>query len=146
MSFVIPQRLPDFNDHERRQYDNWLHVNRGKRMDPFTYKDKPYYGGVHPTRRKQWYCSKWFLAPIGAVILFYLMHQLVPGTQREFEKEMFRNREALDWDARRERVKEVFESSWKGYVDHAWGKDEYRPISGTGQNMIPDGAISVMSH
>ena len=68
------------------------------------------------------------------------MHQLVPGTQREFEEEVFGNVVAADdWEGRRERVKEVFMYSWKGYVDHAWGKDEYRPISGSGRNMIPDG-------
>ena len=72
------------------------------------------------------------------------MHRLLPGTQREYEDELYHQQgDALDWESRRERVKEVFIYSWKGYVDHAWGKDEYRPISGTGKNMIPDGLFSV---
>jgi len=77
--------------------------------------------------------------------MFYFMHQLLPGTQREFEEEIYRKGEALDWDSRRERVKEVFMYSWKGYVNHAWGKDEYRPISGSGKNMIPEGLDPLVS-
>jgi endoplasmic reticulum Man9GlcNAc2 1,2-alpha-mannosidase len=144
MSFSLPQRVPELNNHERRQYENWNHVARSTpiRSDSaFTYKDKPYYGGVHPTRRKRWYTSKWFIGVLGTVFLFWTMHKLVPGTQREFEEELQR-RPALDWESRRERVKDVFVYSWKGYVDHAWGKDEYRPISGSGVNMIPKGMHS----
>jgi endoplasmic reticulum Man9GlcNAc2 1,2-alpha-mannosidase len=141
MSFNIPQRLPDFNNQERRQYENWNHVNRvpQRSNSAFTYKDKPFYGGVHPARRKRWYTSKWFIGSVTVIILFYFMHRLIPGTQQEFEEEFYRERVALDWESRRERVKDVFMYSWKGYVDHAWGKDEYRPISGSGRNMIPEG-------
>ena len=140
MSFALPQRLPDLNNYERRQYENWNHVNRPAQPNSaFIYKDKPYYGGVHPIRQKPWYTSKWFLGAIVVIILFYFMHQLAPGTQREYEEELYRNPVALDWESRRERVKDVFMYSWKGYVDHAWGKDEYRPISGSGRNMIPEG-------
>jgi len=145
MSFSIPQRLPDFNNQDRRQYENWSHVSRNpqtRQTSVFTYKDKPFYGGVHPARRKHWYTSKWFIGGLGVLVLFYLMHRLVPGTQHEFEEELLKihdTQEADDWEARRERVKDVFMYSWKGYVDHAWGKDEYRPISGTGKNMIPEG-------
>jgi mannosyl-oligosaccharide alpha-1,2-mannosidase len=67
------------------------------------------------------------------------MHHLHPGTQQEFEEELYRTHATLTWDQRREQVKDVFEYSWMGYVDHAWGKDEYRPISGSGRNMIPEG-------
>jgi len=146
MSFTVPQRLPDFANQERRQYENWNHVNRSTlRTSPFTYKDKPFYGGVHPARRRRWYTSKWFLGSIAVVFVFWCMHRLLPGTQQEFEEELHRHQRAEegDWEARRERVKEVFKYSWKGYVDHAWGKDEYRPISGTGKNMIPDGELVV---
>ena len=145
MSFTVPQRLPDFSNQERRQYENWSHVNRsGSRKSPFTYKDKPFYGGVHPTRQRRWYTSKWFLGPIVVFIVFWWMHRLLPGTQSQFEDELYHHRgDVLDWESRRERVKEVFMYSWKGYVDHAWGKDEYRPISGMGRNMIPDGLFSL---
>ena len=145
MSFTVPQRLPDFSNQERRQYENWNHVNRSTSLkSPFTYKDKPFYGGVHPTRRRRWYTSKWFLGPIVVFFVFWWMHRLLPGTQSQFEEDLYHHRgDALDWESRRERVKEVFMYSWKGYVDHAWGKDEYRPISQTGRNMIPDGLFSL---
>jgi endoplasmic reticulum Man9GlcNAc2 1,2-alpha-mannosidase len=140
MSFAVPQRLPDFNNHEKRQYENWNHAGRhGRANSAFTYKDKPFYGGVHPTRRHQWYKSKWVLLPLGIFAVFFILHHIYPGTQQEFEEELHRSHAALDWDQRRERVKEVFQYSWNGYVDHAWGKDEYRPISGSGRNMIPEG-------
>jgi Glycosyl hydrolase family 47 len=142
MSFNVPQRLPDFANQERRQYENWNHINRtSSRTSPFTYKDKPFYGGVHPARRRRWYTSKWFLGSVVVFCVLWCMHRLLPGTQQEFEEELYRHQRAGegDWEARRERVKEVFQYSWNGYVDHAWGKDEYRPISGTGKNMIPDG-------
>ena len=140
MSFTIPQRLPDFNNPERRQYENWNHVNCPTRSNSaFTYKDKPFYGGVYPARRKSWYTSKWFLGPICTIFIIYLIHTLYPGTQHDFDGDMYLHKAANDWHSRRERVKEVFLYSWKGYVDHAWGKDEYRPISGSGRNMIPGG-------
>ena len=78
------------------------------------------------------------------VILFYFMHQLVPGAQRDLENELHRERVAFDWDSRRERVREAFLYSWRGYVDHAWGKDEYKPISGSGRNMIPEGKYRIV--
>jgi endoplasmic reticulum Man9GlcNAc2 1,2-alpha-mannosidase len=140
MSFVVPQRLPDFDNRERRQYENWTHVSHPTRSNSaFTYKDKPFYGGVHPARKKRWYTSKWFIGSICTFFVFSLMHKLMPGTQHDFDEEVYRHQGAHDWDSRRERVKEVFMYSWKGYVNHAWGKDEYRPISGSGKNMIPEG-------
>jgi endoplasmic reticulum Man9GlcNAc2 1,2-alpha-mannosidase len=71
------------------------------------------------------------------------MHRFVPGTQHHFEEEVLNastsSAEERDLEARRNRVKEVFMYSWKGYVDNAWGKDVYKPISGIGLNMIPNG-------
>ena len=46
---------------------------------------------------------------------------------------------ADDWVAKRELVKAAFVHSWNGYQSNAWGMDEYRPVSGTGKNMIPNG-------
>jgi endoplasmic reticulum Man9GlcNAc2 1,2-alpha-mannosidase len=146
MSFAVPQRLPDFNNNERRKYENWTHSHRAPRSNSIhTYKDKPFYGGVHPTRRKRWYTSKWFLGTLLVLALFYLMHQLNPGTQRDFNEAVSRwTPETDEWEVKRERVKQVFLYSWKGYVEKAWGKDEYRPISGNGKNMIPDGSIQTI--
>lgn len=152
MSFAIPQRLPDFNNQERRQYENWNHVSRPTRSNSaFTYKDKPFYGGVHPARRKRWYTSKWLIGSLSICFIIYLIRQfssmVIHNHHHDIDEggEFFRQKVALDWDSRRERVKEVFIYSWKGYVDHAWGKDEYRPISGSGRNMIPEGMHSIIN-
>lgn len=33
----------------------------------------------------------------------------------------------VDWDARREEVKEAFVTSWEAYSQHAWGELEFLP-------------------
>ncbi|KAK3296706.1 glycoside hydrolase family 47 protein [Chaetomium fimeti] len=45
----------------------------------------------------------------------------------------------VDWDARREEVKEAFSTSWEAYSQYAWGKDRYHPVSGKGSQMSPKG-------
>ncbi|KAK7908443.1 glycoside hydrolase [Apiospora marii] len=45
----------------------------------------------------------------------------------------------VDWDGRREEVKQAFITSWEGYVKDAWGKDVYKPRSHTGGYMSPKG-------
>ncbi|PKY04036.1 mannosyl-oligosaccharide alpha-1,2-mannosidase [Aspergillus campestris IBT 28561] len=45
----------------------------------------------------------------------------------------------VDWDARREKVREVLMVSWDGYENHAWGRDEYYPVAKTGRDMIHGG-------
>jgi len=143
MSFSLPQHVPDFSDRDNRQYDSWTHVNR--RDSAFLYKDKPYYGGVYPPRRKKWYTSKWLLGTLvvlGVVFMLNLMRGHRHGEPDYDEWFKYREDDTGDWTARRERVKDVFMYSWNGYVEHAWGKDEYKPISGIGRNMIPEGMFS----
>ncbi|KAG7289798.1 hypothetical protein NEMBOFW57_006174 [Staphylotrichum longicolle] len=45
----------------------------------------------------------------------------------------------VDWDARRDEVKEAFVTSWQGYSRYAWGQDRYHPVSGKGSQMSPSG-------
>ncbi|MCJ1401056.1 mannosyl-oligosaccharide alpha-1,2-mannosidase [Xylographa trunciseda] len=45
----------------------------------------------------------------------------------------------VDWDARRQEVKEVFATSWDAYSKYAWGQDQFHPISKTGSQMSPQG-------
>lgn len=44
---------------------------------------------------------------------------------------------AVAWPDAKQQVKDVFLESWAAYEQHAWGKDVYHPISGTGENMGP---------
>ncbi|CCF37480.1 glycosyl hydrolase family 47 [Colletotrichum higginsianum] len=45
----------------------------------------------------------------------------------------------VDWDDRREEVKESFMTSWNAYKKYAWGNDVFDPISKKGENMSPNG-------
>ncbi|KAK2753603.1 mannosyl-oligosaccharide alpha-1,2-mannosidase [Arachnomyces sp. PD_36] len=45
----------------------------------------------------------------------------------------------VDWEARREKVRDAFIVSWDSYEKHGWGYDEYKPISKTGRHMVEGG-------
>jgi len=49
------------------------------------------------------------------------------------------SRGKINWDERADRVKDAFKLSWSGYEQHAWGFDEYKPVSKRGQQMVPNG-------
>ncbi|OWZ42101.1 mannosyl-oligosaccharide alpha-1,2-mannosidase [Cryptococcus neoformans c45] len=42
---------------------------------------------------------------------------------------------------KREAVKEAFEWSWRAYEKHAWGADEYQPLTQTGSNLTSAGGV-----
>ncbi|KAK3307868.1 glycoside hydrolase family 47 protein [Chaetomium strumarium] len=46
---------------------------------------------------------------------------------------------SVDWDARRDAVKEAFVTSWQAYTQYAWGQDRYHPITARGSQMSPNG-------
>ncbi|KAL4931318.1 glycoside hydrolase family 47 protein [Aspergillus undulatus] len=43
------------------------------------------------------------------------------------------------WDERREEVKDAFMATWDAYAEHAWGQDQFHPISKTGSQIAPSG-------
>ncbi|PYH46091.1 glycoside hydrolase family 47 protein [Aspergillus saccharolyticus JOP 1030-1] len=45
----------------------------------------------------------------------------------------------IDWDARREKVRDAFIVSWDGYERNAWGYDEYHPLAKDGRYMVAGG-------
>jgi endoplasmic reticulum Man9GlcNAc2 1,2-alpha-mannosidase len=45
----------------------------------------------------------------------------------------------VDWNERREKVRDAFKVSWDGYEKYAWGMDEYYPVSKKGRNMVEGG-------
>ncbi|WQF82895.1 Putative glycoside hydrolase family 47, six-hairpin glycosidase-like superfamily [Colletotrichum destructivum] len=45
----------------------------------------------------------------------------------------------VNWDDRREEVKESFMTSWNAYKKYAWGNDVFHPISNKGEIMFPKG-------
>ena len=45
----------------------------------------------------------------------------------------------VDWNDRREKVRDAFKVSWDGYEKYAWGMDEYHPVAKKGKNMVEGG-------
>jgi endoplasmic reticulum Man9GlcNAc2 1,2-alpha-mannosidase len=157
MSFQPPQHVPNFDDSRRVQEDAyWRHKHTngtqsagiaskindfmGEKELPM-YKDKPHY----PASRRR----KSPMQRIGAVLALITLglwwFGLVPGLglgkggetggrTRSSNKEG-----AALWKERRDAVRGVFVTSWEGYEKHAWGMDEYHPVSRKGRNMVEGG-------
>jgi mannosyl-oligosaccharide alpha-1,2-mannosidase len=104
------------------------------------YKDKPYNYGAASRRRRQWWRLKrsWLA---GALVFVTLLYWLGLGSlfaepgRRPTALSSTRRRPsgflgwlglrpaapAVDWDERREAVKDAFLASWEAYERHAWG-------------------------
>ncbi|KAL8924653.1 MAG: hypothetical protein Q9208_003968 [Pyrenodesmia sp. 3 TL-2023] len=113
------------------------------------YKDKPY--NYASSRRKPWY-QKWRFTFAVILSLFALLYWIglfspaTTGTARVKETSKstwsWMNKPGaakVDWDDRREKVKEAFMRSWDGYEKYAWGYDQYAPLSKRGSQMTPGG-------
>lgn len=111
------------------------------------YKDKPYaYPGS--SRNRQWFRSKRVLATagLGLVACLYWLG-LFGHSSHTIEKHAapasswFSSSTStkIDWNERRDRVRDAFKLSWAGYEEHAWGYDEYHPVSKSGRQMVPNG-------
>lgn len=113
------------------------------------YKDKPfeYPGG---RRRQPWFRRRRFLGTIAlsALALLYWLGVFTSssdetkrkGTGPQTSRSWFSSSKSkIDWNDRRERVKDAFKLSWAGYEQHAWGYDEYKPVSKKGKMMVPNG-------
>ena len=95
------------------------------------YKDKPY--SYAAPRRKPPLYKQWRLMLgifLGLAALFYLFGASTSQTWRSRGKKIegsglgwLRRPDlvSVDWDERRERVKEAFILSWDGYEKYAWG-------------------------
>ncbi|KAI9670350.1 MAG: mannosyl-oligosaccharide alpha-1,2-mannosidase [Caeruleum heppii] len=114
------------------------------------YKDKPYTYAASGRQR-----SIWKRKPvIAGVVLFFLAVLYLLGVFTRTEKvqssagrggktawSWLKNGQQgiVDWDSRRERVREAFILSWDAYERNAWGFDEYHPVSKKGRQMIDKG-------
>lgn len=98
------------------------------------YKDKPYnYAGSN--RPKPLY-RRWEIiggAALGLLTLAYLFGFFSsspviekPGNAGKSSWSWLGGQEpAVDWDERREKVKEAFTLSWDGYAKYAWGMSRF---------------------
>ena len=155
MSFSLPKNVPSFNNPQRGLEDGYWgssgvsriqkgHTGNGigGKLDAFLdkrqlpmYKDKPY---NYSASRKNtgWYQRRRtfvgvILAILGLVYwfgTFSSVHKVSSvgssgaaswawGSTPESSK--------VDWDDRRQKVKEAFVLSWDGYEKHAWGMYVY---------------------
>ncbi|SZF03182.1 unnamed protein product [Blumeria hordei] len=112
------------------------------------YRDKQYDRPPLIWRRSKWKrgLNCW------ALILILITYTFWKISKRNYDQENLINRKNWDrlskaekhedsktWLERREKVKEAFTMSWDAYHQHAWGFDEFHPISKKGTQMAPKG-------
>lgn len=151
MSFSLPKNVPSFTSSQRPYEDGyWGHSGQVHRQNGHTihgvgdkingffdkrelpmYKDKPYsYAGSR--RQKSWFKRKRVI--FSAISLFVCMvYWLTSSSSSEVPKSVKKKGASawnwmkkpsgatVDWDERRERVKDAFVLSWDGYEQYAWG-------------------------
>lgn len=102
------------------------------------YKDKPHFAPRRTAPRKKW---RPLLALLGLCILAYFFYNQpnIPKWQRlgSYDKgaalwdwmqtldDSPVSEKHVDWNARREKVREAFQVSWEGYEKEAWGKAHF---------------------
>ncbi|MBE7180852.1 MAG: glycoside hydrolase family 47 protein, partial [Terriglobus roseus] len=112
------------------------------------YKDKPY--NYAPSgKRGAWWLKRrtWTLVGLAVIAWLWWNGLLFSGPGRPDEQAGTKPSEGkskgtkkggkVDWDERREAVRDAFKLSWAAYEEHAWGYDEYKPISKKGAQMVP---------
>ncbi|KAL8989228.1 MAG: hypothetical protein Q9177_001847 [Variospora cf. flavescens] len=112
------------------------------------YKDKPY--NYTSSRRKSLY-QKWRFTFAMLLLLAGVLYWIAifsPAKARAKASDISQNTwwwlnepssVKVDWDDRREKVKEAFILSWDGYEKYAWGFDQYHPLAKKGYQMTPHG-------
>ncbi|KAI4708561.1 hypothetical protein J4E89_006617 [Alternaria sp. Ai002NY15] len=161
MSFAIPRNVPNFESAQRKFEDNVWNKLPGNEKGLPMYKDKPsgksygYGGGARG--RKGFLRSKRGMSLIALVVLglFYWFGWSSGGTsvgtvqdEKDRGKSLLSNiggsaagkKSKVDWEKRRQAVKDAFLLSWNAYEEHGWGYDEYHPVSKKGRYMAePNG-------
>ncbi|KAF2033756.1 hypothetical protein EK21DRAFT_85922 [Setomelanomma holmii] len=158
MSFAVPRNVPNFENAQRRFEDNvWNKVTGNEKGLPM-YKDKPsgksYGYGVQS--RKGFMRSRRGFALIALVVFGLLYWFGWSSTPAEVDAPAGKTKDEgttwsgltgssgkkskVDWEKRRDDVRNAFLLSWKGYEKHGWGYDEYHPVSRNGRYMAqPNG-------
>lgn len=158
MSFAIPRNV-NLETAQRRFEDNvWSKVTRSEKGLPM-YKDKPtnygYGGGARG--RKGFMRSKRGMGLIALIVLglFYWFGWSGASTDTPLQDAKKSDsktwgsiiggggggtKSKVDWEKRRQAVKDAFLLSWSAYEEHGWGYDEYHPVSKNGRYMAePNG-------
>ena len=151
MAFSVPRNVPAFTNPNREREDQIWSAVTGKVHSPKSphgrggivgaaggffkdkelpmYKDKPYYYTGSYRRRKIWQ-RKGFWGILVFFIIGLYWFGIFSEEQRDRTKKIpffrggkwqWKSGEVINWDERREKVKEAFLVSWEGYEKHAWG-------------------------
>lgn len=140
MSFSVPQSMPGLKSTVGNLEDKlWIGRSSGDDKELPLYKDKPY--GIDFRGRKKSNKTRNLLVLLGlAATVYYLFFTSSSSAHSSGFRQYFpflRPKQPVSWDDRRDAVKEAFKRSWAGYEKYAWGKDVYKPLSKTGENMGP---------
>lgn len=152
MSFSIPKNVPSFTSPDRDFEDvGWAAAKSGvspralKRpvsigniaegavgglfganRDLPLYKDKPYYQRSGRNQRKMYRRKRFLLGFIAVFGLFYWFGYF-SGTGTSILPNKKKAEESVNWEDRKEKVKEAFMLSWNAYEKHAWGNTNTLP-------------------
>ncbi|KAI9681671.1 MAG: mannosyl-oligosaccharide alpha-1,2-mannosidase [Trizodia sp. TS-e1964] len=167
MSFSIPSNLPSFESPQRviedalwgnsatnatgsqgiRDKAAGLFESQGLPM----YKDKPYSYTASRRRHIWWRRKRTILVAILILgLLSYWLGLFASLRGSSVDTAIGKNipwkwrtgtgkGDPADWNDRREKVKEAFILNWNAYDQHAWGMDEFHPLSKKGNQMSPKG-------
>ena len=132
MSFRLPNNVPNFDNAQRRFEDNVWNKFTGKEDGLPMYKDKPAgYGAKRQAGR--WLGGKRRVGLVALLVfgLLYWTGWLGGGGQEGVESgrnewniipgALTGKKGKVDWERRRESVRDAFLLSWKGYEEHGWG-------------------------
>lgn len=108
------------------------------------YKDKPY--NYATSRRSTPFYRRKLLLPFLLLVSLALYWSsslgLFTKSGKQFKTHgtfsIFAGKSA-DWDERRDKVRDAFKISWEAYEAHAWGFDEFHPVSESGRQMVANG-------
>lgn len=130
MSFKLPSNIPNFDNAQRRFEDNVWNKFSGNDKELPMYKDKPTYGA---RRGGGWFSGRRRVGVIALVVLGALYwlgwsnrgdagEKVETGKKGSWIPGAQTGKKNVDWDTRRESVKNAFLLSWKGYEEHGWGR------------------------
>ncbi|ORX97613.1 glycoside hydrolase [Clohesyomyces aquaticus] len=158
MSFAVPRNLPNFENAQRRLEDNVWSKFSGKDNSLPMYKDKPTNYKSVRGGAGTWVRRKRNLGYVALVVVGFLYwFGWLGGDDAGVEKggkgngsgadwktilpAKTKKKGEVDWEKRRESVKDAFLLSWQGYQEHGWGFDEYHPVSKNGRFMAEPGGL-----